>query len=441
MISHLKNWRWWVVIPAVVGLVGCSGNSTDVAGQAAPPPPDIPHTTLLASPMRQQPVPGWRLDIAQLALPADAGVLPLANIGERGIFLGVTEKDWWLAGLNVGNGEPFMDARPIGSAANSDIRCAVNKPPNVLCIRSGPGPDGPSEAFVVATDSGEVTFQGPTEVRAASTDRPQLEQVGEYAIATVRGKGVHGIGSRGELTWFVPGDGSLPTQFTEPAQDTEPPNLASQGSGGIADLVFSVTDGTVVKPALPQDVQLGRAMVYPGGFGYEFTPKDDFTSDRIAFFDEVGRLLSEPDHRGTLESGSLGVPTVLTPRQEIVMAIDGRQLLELPRTLPSSASRLIGSRLFVSRNSDTTWEQYDLIDGVAGKTCTGAHLGTDYLGSDGEVAVAMGESSVAQGVDLSSCETLWTLPQRAQEVVRVWKVHDQLIQRAGHELSSLVAPS
>jgi len=286
-----------------------------------------------------------------------------------------------------------------------------------------------------------VTFQGPTEVRAASTDRPQLEQVGEYAIATVRGKGVHGIGPRGELTWFVPGDGNLPTQFTGPAQDTEPPNLASQGSGGIADLVFSVTDGTVVKPALPQDVQLGRAMVYPGGFGYEFTPKDDFTSDRIAFFDEVGRLLSEPDHRGTLESGSLGVPTVLTPRQEIVIAIDGRQLLELPRTLPSSASRLIGSRLFVSRNSDTTWEQYDLIDGVAGKTCTGAHLGTDYLGSDGEVAVAMGESSVAQGVDLSSCETLWTLPQRAQEVVRVWKVHDQLIQRAGNELSSLVAPS
>jgi len=186
---------------------------------------------------------------------------------------------------------------------------------------------------------------------------------------------------------------------------------------------------------------LGRAMVYPGGFAYEFTPTDDFTSDRVAFFDDVGRLLSEPDHRGTLESGSLDVPMVLTPRQELVMAIDGRQLLELPRTFPSSASRLIGSRFFVSRNSDTTWEQYDLVDGDGGKTCTGEHLGANYIGSDGDVVVAMGETSAAQGVDLASCEPLWTLPQQTDEVLRVWKVHDQLIQRVGNELSSLVAPS
>src|SRR5689334_14464345 len=114
MIVSLKRWRCWVVILAVVNLVGCAGDGTDVAGQAAPAPPDIPPTMLLASPMRQQPVPGWRLDIAKLALPAGAGVLPLVNIGERGIFLGVTDKDWWLAGLNVENGEPFMAARRIG---------------------------------------------------------------------------------------------------------------------------------------------------------------------------------------------------------------------------------------------------------------------------------------------------------------------------------------
>lgn len=377
-----------------------------------------------------------------LGLPAGSGVIPMTNIDDRAIMLGVTDKDWRLYGLNVADGVQFMRPLTIGSTADADISCSVNRPPDVLCVWSSSDPAIPSRAIVIDTDSGDVVFDGPTQLRAAQeSGSPRLEQIGEHAVATVADSGVYGVGPHAELTWFVPGDGILPTRFTETPRDTQLPALAIQGGGSANDVVFSVADGTIVQPALPGDVELGRAMVFPNGFGYEFTSRADFTKDRVAFFDSTGKKLSELEPDGTLEVGSPDLPMILTPRHEIVTTINGEQLLQLSRTFPSSEARLIGPRLFVSSESDGRWEQFDLRTGDAGKPCKGDDLGAYYVGSDGEVAVSIGESAVLQGIDLATCQVLWTLPPSGDAAVRVWRVGDTLVQRKGDELFSLVAPT
>ncbi|MCT7657687.1 hypothetical protein [Mycobacterium deserti] len=395
--------------------------------------------------MRQQPVPGWTTTVKELGLPAGTVVRPIGNIGDRGVFLGIAGDGWWLLGIDLTNGRRAFGPVRLGPADDAtDFNCHVNGPPLVLCVRQGPDLNGPSTAWVVDTSSGKLTYDGPTDLRVAGAqDKPRLEQIGDFAIATVSGRGVHGVGPRGELTWFVPGDGLLSTQFTTPGRDVVPSTLAVQGSGGVADVVFSVVDGTIVKADLPQGNQLGRAVVYPGGFGYEFTPEGDFTRQRVAFFDDTGTMLSEPASGGTLEGGSLDFPMVQTRTERIVITIDGRQLLRLMPSIPAVEARLIGSRFYVATDAkNQVWEQFDLRTGEAGRTCEGNSLGSYYIGSDGEVAVALGGDGPAQGVDLATCQTLWSIPASTpDEAKEVWRVHTTLVQRADDKLFSLVAPS
>ncbi|MGW0159594.1 hypothetical protein ACWDUN_09770 [Mycobacterium sp. NPDC003323] len=434
--------RWQSLIAALllITLVGCTSETTGGRVAVDESTPELPETELLESSMRQQPVPGWSTDIHSLGLPDGSGVLPLVNTDDRAIMLGVTDKDWRLVGLDMADGKQFLQPLELGPAADADVRCSVNRPPDVLCVWIPTDSAAPSRAVVIDTDTGQVNFDGPTELRASSSsDGPRLEQIGDYAVATVTDKGVYGIGPRAELTWFVPGDGILPTQFTEPQRDTAAPVLAIQGDGATGDVVFSVADGKVINPEVAGDVDLGQAMVYPNGFAYEFTPKADITKERVAFFDNAGRKLREFNSDGILEIGSPDLPVVLTPRHEFVTTVDGEELLELPRTLPSSEARLIASRFFISSDSGHEWDQFDLRSGDPGKSCQGDYLGAYYLGSDGDVAVSVGELTVLQGVDLATCETLWALDGTPEEVVRVWRVHNTLVQRSGDKLFSLVA--
>lgn len=434
--------RWWTAWLAAVVLVGCADGAPVEQPQADLAAPELPETSLLNASMRQMPVPGWTASVEQLGLPPDSGVVPLTNVGDRGIFLGVTDEDWWLVGVDVGDGKQFLSPVRVGAAKDADVDCYVNGPPTVLCVWNSRDLKVPSAAWTIDTASGTSRMVGPTTLFVRSEhDRPRLVQVGDRVVAAVANSGVHGVGQSGELTWFVPGDGTLPTQQLDRESDTTRPPLAVQGGGEVADTVFSVVDGKVVKPSLPQHVQFGKAMIYPGGFGYQYTPVRDFTEDRVAFFDSSGNLVGEPSVEGTLEDGSPDLPMILTARQEIVSTLSGERLLELPRTLPTSTARLIGSRLFISDGAGEDWRQFDLRTGVEGKSCPGESLGSYFIASDGEVVVATGGTTAAQGVDLASCETLWTVPQRPGEAVRLWKVNNTLVQRAGDELVSLVAPS
>lgn len=431
-----------IVVAAVVVITWRDDGATQSRSERSAPA--LPAQLLLSSSMRQQPMPGWTVTVKDLGLPAGTVVRPVGNIGNRGVFLGITGEGWWLLGLDVDNGQRVFGPVRIGPAGDAtDFNCYVNGPPMVLCIRQGPDLSAPSTAWVVDTSSGKLTFEGPTDLRVALTqDQPRLDQIGDYAIASVVGKGIYGVGPRAELTWFVPGDGILPTQFTTPDRDTPESTLAVQGSGRIADVVFSVVDGRVVKPSMPQDVQPGRAVVYPGGFGLEYTPEDDYTKERVAFFDDTGKKLSDPALEGRLENGSLDLPMISARSGRTVFSLDGRELLKLKPSTPAADARLIGSHFYFAADADhRVWQQFDLLTGEAGKTCEGDSLGVYYIASDGAVAVASGDDGLAQGVDLATCETLWSIPGPApNEAKEVWKVHTTLVQRTDDRLFSLVAP-
>lgn len=434
--------RMSAVALVIVALAGCARSSEGEPRKSSAP--ELPQQVLLTSSMRQQPVRGWSLTVSELGLPPGTDIRPIGSAGDRGVFLGIANDGWWLMGIDVDDGRRLFGPVRLGSAEGAtDFKCFVNAPPDVLCVRQMSDVAAPATAWVVNTSTGELTYDGPTELRvAAAQGKSRLEQVGNYAVATHEGKGMYGVGARGELTWFVPGNGILPAQFATWARDAPPTTLAVQNSGGVADVVFSVVDGRVVKPAVPHDVQLGQAVVYTDGFGYEYTTTSDM-SERVAFFDDTGKKLSEPEPGGTLETRSVDLPTVGSPVNDRIFTLDGRQLLALPPSIPSPNARLIGSRFYIATDADhRQWQQFDLKTGETGTTCDGDSLGFSYIASDGEVAVALGKDTPAQGVDLATCETLWSVPgPTANRVEEVWKVNTVLVERSGDELFSLVAPA
>jgi hypothetical protein len=143
--------------------------------------------------------------------------------------------------------------------------------------------------------------------------------------------------------WFVQGDGIVgPVEDWD--RDSAPQPLAVQGGVGSSttDVVFSVANGTVVKPEVPQGWRFGQAIVYPGGFGYEYSATGEYFSDQVAFFDDSGRELSRPNFKGTLLTGSRDLPMVQTSSNDLVLTLDGRTLLELPKSTAMPYTRPIG---------------------------------------------------------------------------------------------------
>lgn len=447
-VLSLRFWRRWSVVVVLSAVVSCGGNTTEGQPRSEAAVPNLPQQSLLTSSMRQQPVPGWTTSVDQLGLPPGTVARPVGHIRDLGVFLGITDEGWWLLGIDVTSGKRSFGPLELGLAGDAtDFNCYINGPPMVLCVRQEQDRSAPSTAWVVDTSSGKLLYNGPTELRLAATSgegHPKVEQFADYVIATAQGKGVYGVGSRGELTWFVPGNGILPAQFTRLGRDTIPSTLAIQGSGQVADVVFSVVDGKVVAPAMPAGTQLGRAVVYPGGFGYEYTTAGDYATERVAFFDDTGRKIGESTIEGTLENRSLDVPIVGSKAKNVVITLEGQQLLDLPPSGPRPYARLIGSRLFIATDADhRAWHQFDLRTGEAGKTCEGENLWAYYIASDGKVVVALDEGDgLVHGVDLATCDVLWSIPGSApNEAKEVWKVNTTLVQRTNDRLFSLVAPS
>ncbi len=407
---------------------------------ASRPVPGLPAQLLLASSMRKQPVTGWKVSAADVGLPPGTVMKPIGNLGDRGYFVGITGEGWWLVGIDVSVGRRLFAPVRLGPAGDAlRFNCFVNGPTMVLCVRQGDDVDAPAQAWVIDTVAGKLVFDGPTGVRVGpAPGHPQLRQIGDYVVAEVSGSGVHGVGPHGELTWFVGGDGVLSSQFDGPSRDVASPNLGVQRAG-TGDVVFSVADGKVVKPQVARTDRLGSAIVYPGGPGYEYTTSAG--ADRVAFFDGSGKPLGRAPAAGTLLVGSLDLPMVDTGSADVVVTTEGRQLLQVARSVLMPYARLIGTRLLVTTDkSRHTWRQYDLSDGAQGKTCANVDLGSSYIGSDGQVAVVVGRRSPAQAFDLDTCEPLWSLPGSTQtEAKDVWKVNTTLIQRTNDELFSLVA--
>lgn len=405
----------------------------------------LPAQALLTSSMRNSPVIGWTISAQQLGMPPGTVLKLLDNSGDNGYLLGVSGTGWWLVGIDVTTGRRILAPVELGKSKNAlAFACFGNGPAMVLCVRQDRDPKQPTHAWVVDTEQGSMLFDGPTVVRISSTQgEPLVKQVGDYAVATVSGAGAHGVGSHAQLTWFVPGNGVI-GQPKDWERDESPQPVAVQGGLGsaTADVVFSVADGKEVKPQVPQGIRLGRAYVYPGGFGYEFSATDDPFSDRVAFFDDSGALLASPDFTANLLTGSRDLPMVRTPSSDVVLNLHGREVLVLPRSTGMPYTRLIGEKLFISTDADQRiWQQYDLRSGQSGKTCDIESLGYSYIASDGEVAVLTGDDTPARAYELATCDQAWSLrgPEQS-EFQDVWKVGTMLIGRRLDEVSSLVAP-
>jgi hypothetical protein len=434
-----------VVVAAVTAVVFVTAPK-QTGLSVAVPPLGLPAQSLLTTSMRKEPVPGWMTSSEQMGLPPGTVPKVLGNVGDRGYILGITGRGWWLVGIDVAAGRRSFPPVELGRSENAlAFDCFINGPTMVLCVRQDRDPNQPARAWVVDTERGVMIFDGPTDLRISPTgNHPELQQVGDYVIATVTDEGVHGVGPRAELTWFVPGNGIVgPVEDWD--RDAAPQPLAVQGGVGSSttDVVFSVADGTVVKPEVPQGWRFGQAIVYPGGFGHEYSATGEYFSDQVAFFDDSGRELSRPDFKGTLLTGSRDVPMVQTSSNDLVLTLDGRTLLELPKSTAMPDVRRIGERLFIANEGQQrSWQQYDLRSGASGKTCEIESLGYSYIASDGQVAVLSGNETPAQGYDLTTCDKLWSVPGSTQsEAKDVWRVNTTLIQRINDELFSLVTPT
>lgn len=433
--GSLRKWLYCCMVLALAA--GCA-----TEGQPVVEPPELPQQTLLTSSMLEQPVPGWTLSATDLGLPPGTAVTPVGRIGDQGIFRGVTKANSWLVGVDVTTGmRTFgpISFGAVGDAASFD--CYVNGPPNVLCVRQVPDLDAPATAWVIDSDAGAVIHEGPTDVRIArAQSRPRLEALGDRVIATADGVGVYGVGPRGELTWFVPGNGILPAQFAFWEHDTPRSVLAVQAGGTGGDVVFSTVDGSVVEPSLPAGVDKRRTVIYSGGFGVEYSTATG--QDFVMFFDNAGGQRGGPVEAEALEDRSLDVPMIATQSTYRVLTLDGRELLKIPRTDSSPNARLIGSRLYIADDRlNREWQEFDLRTGEKGKTCGDRNLGFDYIGSDGQVAVTHGQGILAQAVNLATCEILWSTDGPGpDEVTEVWKVGTALIQRTNDRIFTLVAP-
>jgi hypothetical protein len=150
-------------------------------------------------------------------------------------------------GIDVATGRRLLKPVRLGPSNDAlDFNCLVNGPTMVICVRQDRDPNQPALAWVVDTEKGALLFDGSTDLRLPPTENhPELQQVGDYVVATVTGEGVHGIGPHAELTWFVPGSGHL-TQSTEWARDVSPQTLGVQdgsGSSTTASVVFRSRTG------------------------------------------------------------------------------------------------------------------------------------------------------------------------------------------------------
>lgn len=439
-----------------------------------------PEQQLLASPMDRQPIPGWHLSVEDLALPQSSTgdavgshfAAPddvfdpssfVGNVDDRAYFLARSAEAsgtrFWLVGVDVSEGTPLFPPVSL-EVAEIAPRCLLNGPWTVLCVRADEDPRKPIDgafAWVIDTDRGSVSYFGPTKLSAGGVNLG-LVQVGIYSVAQDYGNGVHGVGPRAETTWFVPGSGSVDT-MSRPTDGSTPPPYGVQtaaGRGNDKQIVFSLVDGAVVDPGASAGQRQLSAHVYPGGFAIELTSEPNanlYSPQEIVFFDAEGMRVSKavlPEKKNAqLFLQSPDVPIVDSSDESIVYGVNGTPIAQVPPIEYQSDVRLIGSSLFMHGKDKIGvphQRRYDLRTGKERKPCE-FDFDTGFVGSDATVGVfrvlsAPDEPIIAKGRDLSTCQTLWSLPGDNGSYAELWQINTTLVRLSddGTVLMSLVAP-
>ena len=125
-------------------------------------------------------------------------------------------------------------------------------------------------------------------------------------------------------------------------RDVAPLPIASQtapGRGSNGEVVFSLSDGAVIKPELDAGAEQQETAVYPGGFAAEIAGGE--SRGHVEFFDDTGKRTSRRSIHGDLLMATIGSPDLpivrlLTgPDHWAVYTPDGGQLLEPTGDTPS----------------------------------------------------------------------------------------------------------
>ncbi|MDG4668381.1 hypothetical protein [Mycobacterium sp. 236(2023)] len=453
-----------VILLVAVGISSCiqsvqSDNDRRLPDYARADNWTPPHQTFLQSSMRAKPVPGWRISTNDLGLAPGARIatdqMPvhsqplIGNIGERAFLLASSGDDpevvWSLIGLNVETGQQLFPSLRLKNG--DEPHCYLNGPDTLLCITS----DLENRtAWVIDSHSGAVTYVGPTELAMRPNDL-NVQQVGIYAVAESVDEGIYGIGPRAEPTWFVPGAGDTSPLYVN-GLDIDQPPLAFQtvlGYDTFERTLFSVTDGRVIEPEIPDASEIVSIQLFPGGFAAEVQPRGQRTPDsEILLFDEEGRKTTDVD------LGRTGIPIELPVFESPVIKNQSWRLFTPDGGLLAETAeppvRLLGSRLIVDADESSTrsWGQYDIHTGAKGKRCNNLDMDSGYIGYDGKSIAVTSDGNQTVGLDteatdFDTCERLWTISSPPGSFRDVWRINTTLIQLSddGTELMSLVAPS
>lgn len=409
--------------------------------------------------MYEPPVTGWRTSVLDLGVPPPPaqGAVPtiaasnvtgapkplIGKLGDRAYFFAVShggpDPQWWLVGIDTSSGRGLFDALSLNTG-NRPPDCLLNGPDQILCIYDTPR----NTALVVDSGTGDVLYRGPTDVETASVTL-NLERLGPYAVATTPDRGIYGIGSRAETTWFVPGDGSTEAVTTMQlgagaavlsSQRGTDPKLSNYS-------IFSAADGTPVTPDVEPGATLHDPAVYPGGFAANVQAEDRKHLGAY-FFDQSGRRIATVDGR-VVGSTLIDLPIVASDNSDhiTIFTPDGHRLLDVP----GRGLNRVGTTLLYSEGGTyefPEWRQYDLKTGEKGPVCD--FRMQNYIGTDGSTLVFQVTNPkaglLARGRDMATCRELWTLPAQPDSLQRIWRVDTNLIQLSadGTTLSSLVPP-
>ena len=445
-----------------------------VLARVRPPSADEDGTS--AGPLRlgfsldRMPVPGWRLTATDIGVPADVPVgEPVTTVGDRGYFVTGCDSDClnkrcnlrcddprgWLYGIDLKTGARLF--KPVlldgfhFSAWFQD--CRPNGPSVAVCVDNAVPSKGKGRVWVVDLNRGAVTYSGATEIWQENVpgSGPRLEPVGNplgqtRLVATVAGKGVYGVGSRAQLTWFVPGSGQL----------VAPKFAADNGSGltlatqiPTADdpryRVFSVIDGSEKTPIPPPGITLRRAITYAGGFAYQY---EDGNVVGVMFYDPAGHLLARRELTSYNLVENTPMPVVLDQSVFRVYAPDGREVITLAASSVYHTAPMfpvLGNDLYLESPENLTayqtWQQWNLDTGRPRSTCPHQPAVSEYVGGNGHIGLFQDEEarpmSVA-GVDVTTCQTLWRITQPALH--RIKQVGGSLIDLSPSEMVLLRAP-
>jgi hypothetical protein len=454
MTEHgARKRRWWLVGIAAVVVVAVTAVLTVrwLRHDMHPATIGTPENLLLSFPLDHQPVAGWRVTAAAIGLRPGVGLgTVFATDGAKAYFVTdcnpgcADDPTSWMYGLDTRTGARLFAPVAFKGIQVPNPACYANGPAVAVCVTTTDPVTGKHRiASVFDLDRGAVISSAPTDLSMWYGSAPSVSAIGNYRgqsrlVANEIDTGVYGIGPDSELTWFVPGDGQTVVPGADRVSVIAPLTIAVQGPT-IADpkfRVFSAVDGNDLTPTAPQGLTLKRAIVYQGGFAYQF--EDGTTSAGVLFYDITGRLVARHKaDRYPILIDNAALPIVLDANVFRVYTAAGKLLASIPgdsADFQAPLFRVIGTKLYVflGYSRGEHWQRWDLVADRRETTCRFELF--DYVASHAQVILAEDEYGNYVATDTTTCRTLWKTPTRDGVIEQVGT---GLIRQTSNEIVSL----